>query len=76
MLKQRVMQGRSVRQPDATSKLRILPGSHSAWTSNGRQQTSQSVTNLWLGTLVSTARSKTCPQKGHWMVSATCIAAR
>jgi hypothetical protein len=25
---------------------------------------------------VSTVRSKTCPQKGHWMVSATCIAAR
>ena len=76
MLKQTVMRERSVSQLDATSKLRISPGSHSAWTSNGRQQTSQSVTNLWLGTLVSTVRSKTCPQNGHWMARATCIAGR
>ena len=48
MLKRTVMRGWSVLQLDATSKLRISPGSHSAWTWNGRQQTSQSVTNRWL----------------------------
>jgi hypothetical protein len=45
-------------QLDNTSKLTISPGSHSAWISMGRQQTSQSVTNRWLGTLVSTVNSE------------------
>jgi len=56
--------------PD-TSKLRISPGSHSTVTSNGRQHTSQSVVNRWLGTLVSIATSDACPQNGHEMDSQT-----
>jgi len=47
------------------SKLKISPGSHSATTSNGRQHTSQSVVNRWLGTLVSMTRSNAWPQNGH-----------
>jgi len=54
-----------------TSKLKISPGSHSAATSNGRQQTSQSVVNRWLATLVSTTTSNAWPQKGHRMFSET-----
>jgi GH43 family beta-xylosidase len=42
-------------------------------TSNGRQQTSQSVVNRWDTTLVSMASSKVWPQNGHWMDSETCI---
>jgi len=49
--------------------LRISPGAHSASTSKGRQQTSQSVVNRWLATLVSITNSKCCPQKGHWTVA-------
>jgi hypothetical protein len=44
-------------QPADTSKLNTSPGVHSAVTSNGRQQTSQSVVNRWLATLVSMATS-------------------
>jgi len=54
--------------PD-TSKLKISPGSHVTVTSNGRQQTSQSVVNRWLGTLVSMANSEDCPQNGQGMDS-------
>jgi len=56
--------------PD-TSKLRISPGSHVTVTSNGRQHTSQSVVNRWLGTLVSMATSDACPQNGHEIDSQT-----
>jgi hypothetical protein len=56
--------------PD-TSKPRISPGSHVTVTSNGRQHTSQSVVNRWLGTLVSMATSDACPQNGHTMDSQT-----
>jgi hypothetical protein len=59
-----------------TAKLRISPGSHWTTTSNGRQHTSQSVVNRWLGMLVSMARSKLWPQHGHWMVSVTSILGR
>jgi hypothetical protein len=56
--------------PD-TSRLKISPGSHVTVTSNGRQHTSQSVVNRWLGTLVSMATSDACPQNGHTMDSQT-----
>jgi hypothetical protein len=56
--------------PD-TSRLKISPGSHVTVTSNGRQQTSQSVVNRWLGTLVSTASSNDWPQNGQEMDSQT-----
>ena len=59
--------------PPSTSRLNTSPGSHSAITSNGRQQISQSVVNRCVGLLVSTTRSKACPQKGHWIVSVTSI---
>jgi len=52
-----------------TSILKTSPGSHSAITSKGRQQTSQSVVNRWFAMLVSIAISKLWPQKGHWMDS-------
>jgi hypothetical protein len=52
-------------QPDDVSKLNTSPGSHSAVTSKGRQQTSQSVVNRWLGTLVSMATSEDWPQNGQ-----------
>src|SRR5437879_4024065 len=55
-----------------TSKLRISPGSHSATTSNGRQQISQSVVNRWDATLVSIIKSNCWPQNGHWIDSDTC----
>jgi len=58
-----------------TSKLRISPGLHSTVTSNGRQHTSQSVVNRWLGTLVSMATSDACPQNGQEMDSHTTIPA-
>ena len=58
-------------QPLDTSRLIISPGSHVTVTSNGRQQTSQSVVNRWLGTLVSMATSDACPQNGHTMDSQT-----
>lgn len=57
-----------------TSRLRISPGSHSANTSKGRQQTSQSVVNRWDATLVSIISSEACPQKGHWTDSEICMA--
>jgi hypothetical protein len=63
----------SVGQPAATSKLRIAPGSHSTRTSNGRQQTSQSVMSRWRGALVSTVSSLACPQNGHGTDSETSI---
>lgn len=53
--------------------LRTSPGSHSAETSNGRQQTSQSVVKRCEATLVSMTRSKLWPQNGHWMVSLACM---
>ncbi len=56
---------RGYAQPPRTSKDKISPASHSATTSNGRQHTSQSVTKLCDGTLVSTASSKVWPQNGH-----------
>src|SRR5262252_3911916 len=49
--------------------LTISPGSHSATTSNGRQQTSQSVVKRWLGRDVSSTRSNCAPQNGHWTVA-------
>jgi hypothetical protein len=61
--------GQSLPQFACASKLRISPGSHSAVTSNGRQQISQSVVNRWNGVDVSIAISNTCPQNGHWMDS-------
>jgi hypothetical protein len=67
------MHGRRLPQFVATAKLRILPGSHSANTSNGRQHTSQSVVNRWLGTLVSITSSNACPQNGHWIFPETSI---
>ena len=48
---------------------RISPGSHSTVTSNGRQQTSQSVVKRWNGAVVSTTISVCCPQNGHRTVS-------
>jgi len=65
------MHARSLPQFPKTSKLKISPGSHSAMTSNGRQQTSQSVVNRWLATLVSMASSNACPQNGQEMDSQT-----
>jgi hypothetical protein len=59
------------RQLPGTSRLKISPGSHVTVTSNGRQHTSQSVVNRWLGTLVSMATSDDCPQNGHTMDSQT-----
>jgi hypothetical protein len=59
------------RQPPDTSKLKTSPGSHVTVTSKGRQHTSQSVVNRWLGTLVSMATSDACPQNGHTMDSQT-----
>jgi len=55
--------------------LRTSPGSHSALTSKGRQQTSQSVVKRWEATLVSIASSELWPQNGHWMVSLICMIA-
>jgi hypothetical protein len=55
----------SVPQLAVVSKFRISPFSHSAVTSNGRQQTSQSVVKRWRERLVSTDISLSCPQKGH-----------
>jgi hypothetical protein len=46
-------------------RVTISPGSHSATTSNGRQQTSQSVVNRWLATLVSIVTVDVWPQNGH-----------
>src|SRR5205814_5880053 len=54
---------------EVASRLRILPGSHSATTSNGRQQTSQSVVKRCEAMLVSMTSSKSWPQKGHRTVS-------
>src|SRR6266480_4434279 len=51
-----------------TSRLKISPGSHSAITSNGRQQISQSVVKRCDARLVSMTSSKRWPQNGHWMV--------
>jgi hypothetical protein len=51
----------------AVVRVTISPGSHSATTSNGRQQTSQSVVNRWLATLVSIVTVDVWPQNGHWM---------
>jgi hypothetical protein len=59
------------RQPPDTSTPRISPGSHVTVNSNGRQHTSQSVVNRWLGTLVSMATSDACPQNGQEMDSQT-----
>ena len=59
------------RQLPDTSRLKISPGSHVTVTSNGRQHTSQSVVNRWLGTLVSMATSDACPQNGQEMDSQT-----
>jgi hypothetical protein len=59
------------RQPPDTSRLKISPGSHVTVTSKGRQHTSQSVVNRWLGTLVSMATSDACPQNGQEMDSQT-----
>ena len=59
--------------PPCASRLRISPGSHSAATSKGRQQISQSVVNRCEGTLVSMVSSKLCPQNGHWMFAETSI---
>ena len=56
-----------------TSTLTTSPASHSAQTSNGRQQTSQSVVKRWDGRPVSNTSSFACPQKGHWIVAASCI---
>ena len=56
-----------------TSMRRISPISHSAMTSNGRQQTSQSVVNRCSETLVSKTTVEVCPQKGHAMDSAASI---
>jgi hypothetical protein len=42
-------------------------------TSNGRQQTSQSVVNRWLDTLVSIASSNDWPQNGHWISANSCM---
>src|SRR6266480_1640194 len=56
----------------ATSRLRILSGAHSATTSNGWQQTSQSVVKRCDATLVSMTSSKRWPQNGQrmaWEVS-------
>src|ERR1019366_5834023 len=69
----KIVHGRRLPQFAATSKLRISPGSHSATTSKGRQHTSQSVVNRWLGTLVSTTSSNACPQNGHWIFPETSI---
>ncbi len=48
--------------PPCACKLMTSPISHSANTSNGRQQTSQSVVKRWVGTLVSITSSKLWPQ--------------
>jgi hypothetical protein len=64
----------SVPQFAMVSKFRISPASHSAMTSKGRQQTSQSVVNRCLGMLVSNIISQNCPQKGQETVSETSIA--
>jgi len=56
----------SCHAPAWVSTLRISPGAHSASTSKGRQQTSQSVVKRWLAMLVSITNSKSCPQNGHW----------
>jgi len=62
-------EGPITRQSDDVSKLITSPGSHWAMTSNGRQHTSQSVVNRWLGTLVSMATSEGWPQNGQAMDS-------
>jgi hypothetical protein len=59
----------SVPQFAMVSKFRMSPSSHSATTSNGRQQTSQSVVKRCRDRLVSTVISLNCPQKGHATVS-------
>src|SRR4051794_1100749 len=66
------IRGGRVPQDPSTSKLRISPGSHSATTSKGRQQTSQSVVKRCEAVLVSISNSNDCPQKGHWILSETC----
>jgi hypothetical protein len=65
----------SVPQLAVVSKFRISPFSHSVVTSNGRQQTSQSVVKRWRGMLVSTDISLSCPQKGHGTFSKTSMLA-
>ena len=60
-------------QLSITSRLKISPGSHSAITSKGRQQISQSVVNRCSATLVSITRSNRWPQNGHRMASEICI---
>jgi hypothetical protein len=57
----------------STLTLTTSPGSHSAITWNGRQQTSQSVVKHCSAMLVSMAQSKFWPQKGHVMVTETSI---
>src|SRR4051794_13116829 len=49
------------------------PGSQSATTSKGRQQTSQSVVKRCVLTVVSIISSKVWPQKGQLTFSETCI---
>jgi len=60
-------------QPELTSTLNTSPGSHSTETSNGRQQTSQSVVNRCAATLVSMAQSKLWPQNGQVIEVGTSI---
>ena len=55
--------------PPETDTLTTSPGSHSAVTSKGRQQTSQSVTKHWEGMLVSSISSMLWPQKGQSKVA-------
>ena len=59
------------RQFPAALRLIISPGSHSAQTSKGRQQTSQSVVKRCEAMLVSMTSSQACPQKGQEIVSET-----
>jgi hypothetical protein len=66
-----IVHARRLPQFPDTSRLKISPGSHVTVTSKGRQHTSQSVVNRWLGTLVSMATSDACPQNGQEMDSQT-----
>jgi hypothetical protein len=70
-LRVKIPSGNHFRQLPDTPRLKISPGSHVTVTSNGRQHTSQSVVNRWLGTLVSMATSDACPQNGQEMDSQT-----
>jgi hypothetical protein len=54
-------------QPDLASTLKISPDWHSTSTSNGRQQTSQSVVKHCRARLVSTGTANDWPQNVHWM---------